>query len=376
MKRVLEFYRRHETRMEKYAPAAFFLFGFFFDVLTLSRIDDSFTIIQQGAYLVLIAIVLVIDLEAMDRPLSIRRWAKLDGWLEKAWGFRDLVVPFFFGSLLSAYTLFYFKSASLIPSSIFLCLLAAMMVANEFGRFHRVGIIVRFGLLSLCLASYFGYVVPTLLGHIGLVPFLLSLLLSSLVLLLLFLPMRRREIPIKKSLGAALGVQAVFLGLYLLKLIPPVPLSVQYMGIYHKIEKENGRYRLHYRRPWFKFWQNGAQTFLAAPGDRVYVFARIFSPARFQEEIRVRWLFHDPRQGWTSWDAIPIQISGGRDEGFRGFAFKQNHSPGNWRVQLETSDGREIGRIGFEIVPFGTTAHVLNANNASVDAAVMNIDTD
>ena len=111
VKRVLEFYRRHETRIETYAPAAFFLFGFLFDVLTLSRIDDSFTIIQQGVYLVLIAIVLVIDLEAIDRPVSARRWAKLDGWLEKAWGFRDLVVPFLFGSLLSAYTLFYFKSA-------------------------------------------------------------------------------------------------------------------------------------------------------------------------------------------------------------------------------------------------------------------------
>ncbi|HEX4922592.1 MAG TPA: DUF2914 domain-containing protein, partial [Bdellovibrionales bacterium] len=46
--------------------------------------------------------------------------------------------------------------------------------------------------------------------------------------------------------------------------------------------------------------------------------------------------------------------SGGREEGFRGFTFKQNYQPGDWRVKIETTDGREIGRITFEVVAADT----------------------
>ncbi len=88
---------------------------------------------------------------------------------------------------------------------------------------------------------------------------------------------------------------------------------------------------------------------MAAAGDRIYLFARVFSPARFRDQIKVRWLYKDSKQGWMSSDAIPLEISGGRDEGFRGYTFKQNYTPGDWRVQLETSDGREIGRIRFSV---------------------------
>ena len=48
-------------------------------------------------------------------------------------------------------------------------------------------------------------------------------------------------------------------------------------------------------------------------------------------------------------DTIPIRITGGRAEGFRGYGFKSKYQPGEWKVQIETTDGREIGRIYFDL---------------------------
>lgn len=366
--RAKAFYKEYE----RYFPAAFFIAGFVFDIFTLSRIDDPFTMMSQAVYLVLIAIYLRLEMLDTLTPILPPKWCS---WL---WKYRDEIVHFLFGSLLSVYTLFYLKSSSLVASGTFLFLLVALMLANEFSRFQQSGVLMRVGLLTLCLISFFGYVIPVFIGFGGLIPFVASLVLATLIMLGFERSVRGRvrgetvpaaDVPaaptgLSKKLNdwrrrplnergrhASIAVAAAFLILYVLQLVPPVPLSAQYMGIYHNVEKRDGSYVLSYDRPWWKKWQSGAQTFLARPGDRIYVFASVFSPANFKDEIRVRWYHKSDRSGWERSDAIPIQISGGRDEGFRGFTYKQNYQPGAWRVRLETTDGREIGRISFTVVP-------------------------
>jgi len=80
------------------------------------------------------------------------------------------------------------------------------------------------------------------------------------------------------------------------------------------------------------------------------VFFRIFSPTRFSDQVLMRW-YHKEAHGWALQDSIPINIVGGRDEGFRGYGFKTRFQPGEWKVQVETTDEREIGRIYFEVEP-------------------------
>ena len=121
------------------------------------------------------------------------------------------------------------------------------------------------------------------------------------------------------------------------------------MGIFHNVEKADGEYLLTYTRPDEKFWQHGDQTFLARSGDTIYCFVRIFAPARFKDQLQVRWLYYDEKRGWQSSDAIPLPIVGGRNEGYRGVTKKSNYQPGDWRVQVETADGREVGRINFTV---------------------------
>jgi len=58
---------------------------------------------------------------------------------------------------------------------------------------------------------------------------------------------------------------------------------------------------------------------------------------------------NEASRGWVLQDTIPINILGGRERGFRGYGVKANYQPGRWKVQVETTDGREIGRIYFRL---------------------------
>jgi hypothetical protein len=44
-----------------------------------------------------------------------------------------------------------------------------------------------------------------------------------------------------------------------------------------------------------------------------------------------------------------MTIAGGREAGYRGYTTKSKLDPGEWRVDVETKDGRVIGRIGFHV---------------------------
>jgi len=59
-------------------------------------------------------------------------------------------------------------------------------------------------------------------------------------------------------------------------------------------------------------------------------------------------------RGWVLQDTIPIKIVGGREEGFRGYGVKTNYQPGKWKVEVETTDRREIGRIYFSVESVST----------------------
>jgi hypothetical protein len=160
---------------------------------------------------------------------------------------------------------------------------------------------------------------------------------------------RRRVL--RQALAPSLGVQAVLLALFVLRLVPPVPLSLMEIGIYHDVVRDqSGAYEVR-RLPasWWTFWSTDDRTFLARPGDRVFCFFRVFAPIRFEDEVRVHWAYWQAGDGWVSSDAVPVVVRGGHERGFAGYTYKQNWRPGDWRVTIETTDGREIGRRAFMV---------------------------
>ena len=109
------------------------------------------------------------------------------------------------------------------------------------------------------------------------------------------------------------------------------------------------RFVVYYEPSLWRFWRHDDETFGAEPGDTLNVFFAIYSPTNFDDTVFVRWSLREPT-GWQDSDRIAIHITGGREEGFRGFATKDNFSDGDWRVTIETRDGREISRLNFTVV--------------------------
>lgn len=336
---------RHATA----EAALFFIAGFAFDIATLSRIDDWLSVTQQGIYLLLLGFLLLVEAR---EALGVR---EPPAFLRKAWRFREAGIHFLFGSLLSLYALLYLKSASSLASLAFLALLFALLVANELPLFRKLGVVVRSGLYGLCLTSYFAYLLPMLAGFIS--PWLFygavaaALLPATLLARSLFLWKRASRASMLRLVAPAAGVPLFLLALYAVGAVPPVPLALQFIGIYHGVERDGTGFNLLHQRPEWRLWHHGDQLFWARPGDRIYCFLRLFAPSRFHDQVNIRWSFDDPKQGWVSAGAYPMVVTGGRDRGFRGYAFKDRYQPGRWKVTVETLDGREVGSIRFEVRP-------------------------
>jgi hypothetical protein len=343
-----EYYEKNEHQI----AIAFFIGGFLFDLMTLDAIDSWLTIGQQVIYLlVILGAMLQMFFEEAKPPLEYEKMFVLKRWYYE---YRTAIVHFFFGNLLNLYTIFFFKSSSLLVSFGFMVFLIFLLVANESSRFKSLGLSFKFALLALCFLAFFAYVIPIFVGSIGLIVFMFSMLVGCLPLVGVGWWIQTYRPPLferakQQILLPTAFVLLGFLTLYLFKLIPPVPLSIPFIGIYHNVERVPEGYKLSHERPWWEFWHNGDQTFYAQRADKIYVAFRVFSPTRFSDQVIVRWYWKDNRAGWMLQDSIPIKIVGGRQEGFRGYGVKSNYQPGQWKVQVETTDDREIGRIYFDL---------------------------
>jgi hypothetical protein len=350
MDKVQEFRARHE----KWEMALFFFGGSLYDIVSLSRIDDTLTLVQSFGYLAILTTLLLLEQRFPEGTEPPRLLAKV-------WRWREDAVHFFFGSLLSVFMLLLFKATSGFLPYLFVVGLFALLVANELPRFRQVGPVIRVVLLSLCVTLYFACLLPVVIGRMGFWVFLLAVALGSAsVFGLMRLIERWRpdvEFLVRNVAIPGFGVQAVLLVLYLVGVIPPLPVAVQFAGIYHQVQRVSpGVYHLSTvdESVWYKPWTWFGPDFVMQPGDKPYYFFRIFAPKGFAPyKVRVRWYYDHPEKGWTTYGNgfIANVSSNGTDGGYRYYATTSNLKPGDWRVVLETEDGHEIHRINFSAGP-------------------------
>lgn len=151
------------------------------------------------------------------------------------------------------------------------------------------------------------------------------------------------------------GLLGVLLILEVGGAIPPVPISVLHMGIYHDVDFVDGRIALSQEAPpWWRFWATDDSRWRLRDEDRVCVFAPVFSPRGLHPRLYHRWERWDAEAGvweWTGDRGTWVQARGGRGEGSPHYTCKRHGlRAGPWRVTVETEDQRIVGTHRFYMV--------------------------
>jgi hypothetical protein len=298
-------------KMAEFLPAIFFFAGFVWDALTIGHNVATSDLLIFSVYLLAAGGLLFV----MSRPRFIladqAQIPKVFRWFFSTnWPYLGL--QFLFGSLLSALFILYFKSASHALAMLMSILLGVLLIANEF------------------LENWF--YLSTLLGA-AMVIFLYS------------------KTP--QHLGSILPVWLIagfLMFAYAIDMIPPVPLVKRDIAIAYDIKKVDGHYYLTQQRVgWWAIWSKTSNRLTLTPGQRVYCFSSIFAPAGLETRLYHDWQKYSDKQGWQSQSRVGFDVSGGRQNGYRGYTYKTNLSPGKWRVRVETENEKTIAIQKFTV---------------------------
>jgi hypothetical protein len=349
---------RFQTILAKpFMPAVFFFSGVAYDTLTLTRIDRLLDNLLLLVYLLLLGLLIILTgrlgIEPFPDRAQLTNLSPVARWLLKSRPYYPMAIQFFLGGLFSAYAIFYSRSATLTSTAVFFGVLVLMLVANEFLRDRLSNLRLLVSLYALVCFAFFTFFLPVMTGFMNLAVFLGGAILSGIVtfrvvqLIYRNNPDRSR----REAIGVitpGFAVIAALVGFYFLNWIPPVPLSMTFGGIYHEVKKSDDQFELSFDRKWYQLWKRSDTIFPA--GEPVYCFTAVFAPVALKATVYHHWYVRQSREKpFTHADRIPLRISGGRDGGFRAYTFKQRLDPGDWRVDVETEDGRVIGRVSVRV---------------------------
>ncbi|MEK7169868.1 MAG: DUF2914 domain-containing protein [Patescibacteria group bacterium] len=344
--RAKSFWERNERRLSLVA----FVGGFLWDNLTLTRVDRLFDNLVLAAYLIVVFAALCL--------LNAHGAGHLQGALSKRGvNFAKVALPFAFGGLFSGFLIFYSRSGEVLASLPFLLVLCAFFLGNELFKKHYERLTFQMSFFFVALFSYSALILPVLLGGMGDGIFILS---GCLALILFWLSLRalrlvaREEVEkSKRVLLPIVGILFVtFNVLYFNNMIPPIPLSLKEIGIYHTVERTlASEYRLSFEKaPWYAFGKKTGAIFHRVGDEPVYAWSSVFAPTRLNTDILHRWSYFSESSGeWIDSSIIGFPIYGGRSEGYRGYSRKEKIFPGKWRVDVETLRGQILGRFVFTV---------------------------
>jgi hypothetical protein len=333
---------------ERHLSAAAMVGGYGFDNVAYGRVDHPITQTLLLVYLLVAAgsIMLLHYLQAH---------VEWEGFAAKLRGFLPMLTQFVFGSLWSAFLVFYARSGVLASSWPFLLVLACIFLGNEIFRAYHSRLIFTSVLFFFALLSYAIFMVPVFTRTIGTLTFVLSGVAAALIFLL-FVRLLNRLSAARlgevrwQMLGGAAAVFAAVNGLYFLSVLPPLPLAMQQAGVFHSIKRMGPVYYAMTESQHWSVYLGVPPVLHVAGGEPVYVFSAVFAPIKLSTTVVHRWQRYDDVKGrWAAVQSVPYEITGGRGNGYRGYTKKTNPRPGLWRVDVDTIDGRLIGRIEFMV---------------------------
>lgn len=352
-----------------FMPAVFFLSGVTYDTLTLTRIDRLQDNLLLLIYLLLLGILIVLTGRlGIEPPPTKEQLATLSPfarWVLRSRPYYPMASQFLLGGLFSAYAIFYSRSATLTGTAVFFALLVILLVGNEFLRDRLSNLRLLVSLYAVVCFAFFTFFLPVMTGLMNAAIFLLgaglSVAITFRVVELIYRnnPDRSRREAIG-VMAPALGLIGLLVGFYFMNWIPPVPLSLKFGGIYHEVKKSGDQFELSFEKKWYEVWKRSDTVFPA--NEPIYCFTAVFAPVALKTTVYHHWYFRaNSEKPFTHADKIPLKISGGREGGYRAYTFKQRLDPGDWRVDVETEDGRIVGRVAVKVRDLGDAQPALTA---------------
>jgi hypothetical protein len=331
--------------------------GFVFDLILAKRPDSIADHILLLSYLAIAGAVII--------QLNRREMRRKEAQHSAEPLLLLLLLQFSFGGLASNFLILYGKSGTLTASALFIGFLIALIFGNEYLRNRYAQLRFNVGVYYLLILTYCVIAVPVFITHtIGTWVFLLSGFISLGVIagflaILWSIVFRSKEV--SKLFAVATIVLSIFLifnALYFLNIIPPVPLSLKDVGVYHSLlKRSDGNYvALYEAAPWWQFWRDTNATYTLGAGASAFCFSSVFAPTNLETPIYHEWeKFNDASGAWELEARIAFPIAGGRSDGYRGYSVKSALTPGQWRCNVETERGALIGRSAFVVVEATTS---------------------
>ncbi|OHA40806.1 MAG: hypothetical protein A3G59_02435 [Candidatus Taylorbacteria bacterium RIFCSPLOWO2_12_FULL_47_20] len=354
----LEKIKNFAERNERHLSLAAFGAGFVWDNLTLTRIDLLYDNLVMTLYMV-VAVAGIIAHNAHDSGTFRGKTAdRIAPWLPYAFQFA-------FGGLMSGFVVFYARSATLSASWPFLLFLLLLFAGNEFFKKKYAKLTFQMSMFFISIFSYCIFLVPVILQRMGAGVFLLSAAISVAVTVAVSYALKLVATPRFKISSPYLKISVTiilvaFIFSYFTNIIPPLPLSLKKIGIYHNIVKVGNDYTVTYQpAAWYEFWRSESRIFAKNAGETVYAFSSVFAPGKIATQIFHEWSVYNEDSGdWRVASRIPFRIEGGRGDGYRGYTLKTNVSAGKWRVRVKTARGQVLGERIFEVVNAGESVRV------------------
>lgn len=346
---VLEIIKTWYERNERKISVLAIFLGFITDSLTLRGSDQLIENLVLVSYLILTGLGIVI-LQKIERNLPVEaERGRIHFWT-------TFITQFALGGLYSAFFVFYFRSSSLEVSFPFLFIILFGLIANELFKKKSSNILFQISIFFFALFSFSLFLVPTVFKNISIWTFfgssILTLVLFWLFLFILSKTIRQKYLENKKKIVVSVSSIFIFFHIfYFLNIIPPLPLVMKDVGIYHNIFKtDTGSYIVtKEKRSWFDKISI-RETLHIKNGAPLFVWSAVYSPISLDTNIVHSWKkFDTVKNRWVSMGDIKIKIVGGRKSGYRMYSIYPNPTNGIWRVDVKTETGQIMGRIKFNV---------------------------
>lgn len=335
---------------ERHLGAIVFVIGFGMDLVAYGGLELSWVSMLFIGYLSISAVTILLTHYFYSRDIT-----RENTFQKSLRILSPLTAQFFMGSLLSGTLIFYTRSATLFVSWPFLIVLVCIFFGNEYFRKYKERLTFQAIQFFIVLYAYVLFAFPfythTLTKQSFFFSSLIALGISLLFFVTLFFIGRQRFIEsFKKLLGACVILTGVLLGSYYSGILPPLPLSLRDVGVYHGLTRTGGAYLFQSESTGHWYDLLVTQTVHVHAGDPLYGYSAVFAPGSFSANLMHTWEKYDPTQKkWVLQSKVAFTLSGGRNDGYRGYSYITSATPGLWRLSVLSETEQVLGRVQFKV---------------------------